>query len=83
MIIIEPVKTEKAIAKIETENTLTFSVSSSATKNTIAKELETLFGVKVASVRTFITSKGSKHAVVRLQKGFKADDLAAKLKIIA
>jgi len=83
MILISPIKTEKAIGKIEYENALTFRVILGANKDGIAKEVETLFGVKVASVRTMITRKGQKHAVVKLAKGFKADDVAAKLKMIA
>lgn len=83
MILLAPIKTEKAIAKIEYENTLTFEVAIKATKKEIQEEAERLFGVKVASVRTFITSGGSKHALLRLDKASKADDVAAKLKMIA
>lgn len=83
MILLAPIKTEKAIGKIEYENTMTFEVATSATKNDIKGEVEKFFSVKVASVRTFITSSGKKHAFVRLAKGFKADDLATKLKMIA
>ncbi len=83
MIIIAPVKTEKAISKIEYENTLTFEVGRECTKKEIAGEVEKLFSVKVASVRTFVTSKGKKHALVRLDKSSKADDVATKLKMIA
>jgi large subunit ribosomal protein L23 len=83
MILMSPIKTEKAIGKIEYENSLTFRVALSADKDSIQKEVETLFNVKVASVNTKITSKGHKHAVVKLAKGFKADDIAAKLKMIA
>ncbi|VVC02991.1 50S ribosomal protein L23 [Candidatus Bilamarchaeum dharawalense] len=83
MILLAPVKTEKAIGKIEYENTLTFVVAIGATKDAIKNEVEKLFAVKVASVRTFITPGGKKQAFVRLAKGFKADDLATKLKMIA
>jgi ribosomal protein L23 len=83
MILLAPVKTEKAIGKIEYENTLTFEVALPATKKDIQSEVEKLFSVKVASVRTFVTSTGKKHAFVRLAKEFKADDLATKLKMIA
>lgn len=83
MIIIEPVKTEKAIGKIEYENTLTFHVETNSTKKQVKDEIEKLFEVKVASVRTFVTSKGQKHALVKLTKEFKADDIATKLKMIA
>jgi hypothetical protein len=37
----------------------------------------------VAGVRTFLTPGGKKHAIVRLEKAFKADDVAVKLKMIA
>jgi len=83
MMIIAPIKTEKAIGKIEYENSLTFRVKLDTDKNGIKKEVESLFGVKVLSVRTAITPEGEKHAVVRLAKEFKADDVAAKLKMIA
>ncbi|MFN7990529.1 MAG: 50S ribosomal protein L23 [Candidatus Micrarchaeia archaeon] len=83
MILVGPIKTEKAISKIEYENTLTFEVVLGATKDDVWNEVEKLFGVKVASVRTFITSKGKKHALVRLDKSSKADDVATKLKMIA
>jgi len=83
MNIIAPIKTEKAIGKIEYENALTFRVKLDANKDTIKKEVESLFGVKVVSVRVQITFKGKKQAVVKLAKEFKADDVAAKLKMIA
>jgi len=83
MILISPIKTEKAISKIEYENTLTFEVGLKATKKDVWNEVEKLFGVKVASVRTFITRQGKKRALVRLDKGSKADDVATKLKMIA
>jgi len=83
MILMEPVKTEKAISKIEYENTLTFSVALNSTKKQVKDEVERLFEVKVASVRTFVNARGKKHALVKLQKEFKADDVATKLKMIA
>ncbi len=83
MIILSPIKTEKAIGLIEYQNTLTFEVAMSATKKAVKDETEKLFGVKVANVRTFITSEGKKHACIRLDKGSKADEVATKLKMIA
>ncbi|MFH0738009.1 MAG: 50S ribosomal protein L23 [Candidatus Micrarchaeota archaeon] len=83
MILISPIKTEKAISKIEYENTLTFEVGLKSTKKEVWDEVEKLFAVKVASVRTFVTPQGKKHALVRLDKGSKADDVATKLKMIA
>ncbi len=83
MILIAPIKTEKAIGKIEYENALTFHVNLRSTKKEIRDAVEKLFSVKVDSVNTFVTSKGDKHALVRLNKESKADDVAVKLKMIA
>ena len=77
-----PVTNEKAIGLIELRNTLTFVVDSMATKPQIKKEVEALFEVKVASVNTLITPTGIKRAFVKLKDGYKADDVAAKLKIV-
>ena len=77
-----PVTNEKAIGLIELKNTLLFVVAPSATKPEIKKEVETLFEVKVASVNTLITPTGIKRAFVKLKDGYKADDVAAKLKIV-
>ncbi len=77
-----PVTNEKAIGLIELKNTITFVVDNKATKPEIKKEVELLFEVKVASVNTLITPTGKKRAFVKLKEGFKADDVAAKLKIV-
>jgi large subunit ribosomal protein L23 len=77
-----PITHEKAIGLIELKNTLMFVVTSQATKPEIKKEVEQLFAVKVASVNTLITPTGVKRAFVKLKDGFKADDVAAKLKIV-
>ena len=81
MILIAPIKTEKAIGKIEFDNTITFEVDLNAKKDDVKKEVERLFAVKVGSVRTYITSAGKKRALVKLQKGFKAEDITTKLKM--
>ena len=80
--ILYPVTNEKAIGLIEFQNTLTFVVEKASTKAQIKKDIETLFEVKVASVNTLITPTGNKRAYVKLKEGFKADDVAAKLKIV-
>ena len=77
-----PITNEKAIGLIELQNTLTFIVDNSATKPLIKREVEELFAVKVESVNTLISPNGKKRAYVRLKKGFKADDVASKLKIV-
>jgi len=82
MILEAPIKTEKAIGRIEFENTITFRVSAKATKPQVKSEVEKTFGVKVLSVRTFITPAGEKMAIVRLAEGSKAEDISSKLKMV-
>lgn len=82
MVLIHPVATEKAIALIEKENKLTFITERSATKKEIAEEVERAYNVKVEKVNTLVTADGRKKAYVKLKKGYSADELAAKLKII-
>ncbi|MBD3398514.1 50S ribosomal protein L23 [Candidatus Micrarchaeota archaeon] len=81
MILKEPVKTEKAIGKIEFDNTITFKVEEKATKKEVKDEVEKLFSVKVKSVRTYTAPLGGKRAVVRLAEGHKAEDISSKLKM--
>ncbi len=81
MILLAPIKTEKAISKIEFDNTMTFQVAMDATKDTVKQEVERLFGVKVASVRTYLTATGKKRALVKVAKGFKAEEITTKLKM--
>jgi len=50
-VILYPVLTESAIAKIEKENKLTFVVDLKANKTQIKEEIEKLYGVKVENVR--------------------------------
>jgi large subunit ribosomal protein L23 len=82
MVLIHPIATEKAIALIEKENKMVFIVERTATKKEIADEVEKSFNVKVDEVNVLITPQGRKKAYVKLQKGYSADELAAKLKII-
>jgi large subunit ribosomal protein L23 len=80
--ILYPITNEKAVGLIELQNTITFVVEKMATKQQVKKDVEELFEVKVATVRTLITPTGAKRAFVKLKEGYKADDVAAKLKIV-
>lgn len=77
-----PLITEKSVGLIEKENKLVFVVDKSATKADIKKAVEELYNVKVDSVNTMISLKGRKKAYVKLKPGFKASDIATKLKIM-
>jgi len=78
-IIIRPVHSEKALALIDKQNTLTFIVDRTASKHDIKRAVETIFGVKVAEVRTLITSRGEKKAYVKLAPEYKASNIATQL----
>ena len=74
----KPVATEKAVMKIETENILTFMVDKRMSKESIKKEIEEMFKVKVDKVRTLIRDN-KKLAYVQLNKKDLAIDVATKL----
>ena len=78
-IILEKVKsTEKIVRQIEVDNVLVFEVDRAINKPDIRKEVEELFGVKVAKVRTH-TLKNKKVAYVKLKSEYPAMDVATKL----
>lgn len=73
--------TEKAVMAIESQNVLTFKTEKEKTKTEIKNEIETIFKVKIDSIRTMI--KGNKKYVyVKLKKEFPAIDIATKLGLI-
>jgi large subunit ribosomal protein L23 len=78
-IILEKIKsTEKIVRQIEVDNCLVFVVDRSVSKQNVKNEVEALFDVKVAKVRTH-TLKNKKIAYVKLKSEFPAVDLATKL----
>jgi ribosomal protein uL23 len=81
-IILYPLITEKAVNMIETENKICFIVNKKAGKTEVKKAIETLYNVKVDSVKTINDMKGRKKAIVRLNSKYKADELATKLGVL-
>jgi large subunit ribosomal protein L23 len=82
MIIKSPYVTEKVTAMIDGNNTIEFLVNMRSTKPEIKKALEELYDVEVLSVRTMITSRGEKKAVVKLAGENTANDLATRLGLL-
>jgi len=76
------ISTEKAVGLMEIQNTITFVVDKNATKAQVKKEVEELYAVKVDRVNTLNSIKGEKKAFVKLNEKFRADDIAAKLKMV-
>lgn len=81
-VLLRPLHTEKAIQKIERENTITFIVDRKATKSQIREEVERRFGVKVLAVNTAITPRGEKKAYVKLAPEYNAEEIATRLGIL-
>lgn len=77
-----PLMTEKAITLIEKENKLSFIATETATKADIKKLIEKVYKVKVEKVNVLNDMKGRKKVTVKLDKKYKAEDLAAKLGVI-
>lgn len=73
--------TEKAVMKIEAENTLTFETSKIKTKDEIKKEIEEMFKVKVDKIRTQIRNN-KKYSYVKLNNANPAIDIATTMGVI-
>lgn len=77
-----PLATEKAISMIDRHNIITYIVDQRATKPEIKKEFESTFGVKVANIRAINMPVNIKKAYITVAKGYKATDVAGKLKLV-
>jgi len=77
-----PLSTEKAINQISRSNTIAYIVDFRATKAQIRKEFEAIFGVKVEAVKTVNTPTNRKKVFIKLAKGYKAEDIAKRLKLV-
>lgn len=80
--IIAPISTEKSLGLRESQNKLVFIVNRKANKKEVKEAIEKLFNVEVESVKTYITSKGEKKAIVKLKPKFKASEIAIKLGLV-
>ncbi|UZE91814.1 MAG: 50S ribosomal protein L23 [Methanosarcinales archaeon] len=76
-----PFITEKATIEMGAENKLQFIVDVNATKGQVKKEVERLYDVTVINVRTMMTTKGLKKAIVTLSPEDSADEIASRLGI--
>jgi len=80
-IIKHPFITEKATIQMGAENKLQFLVDIDATKEQIRNEIERLYDVTVIDVRTMMTTKGRKKAIVTLSPEDSAEEVASRLGI--
>jgi large subunit ribosomal protein L23 len=82
MIIKSPLITEKVTGMIDSYNTMEFLVNIRATKPEIKKAVEDQFDIEVVSVRTMITPRGEKKAMVKLVGENTANELATRLGLL-
>mgnify|MGYP001581840104 FL=1 len=78
---LKPITSEKAVKLIDLDNTLMFEVERKGNKESIKKEVEQIFNVKVEKIRTLIRNN-KKYAYVKLNKNNPAIDVATKLGMI-
>ncbi len=78
-VIENPHLTEKAMDKVDEENTLVLMVDLEANKPQIQDAVETLFDVTVKKVNTAITPQAKKKAFISLAPGDDAMDVATQL----
>ncbi|MEA2075133.1 50S ribosomal protein L23 [ANME-1 cluster archaeon GoMg4] len=76
------VPSEKATLMIDSENKLQFIVDLRARKGEIKRDVERVFETPVRSVRTMITFKGEKKAIVELEEEGKAKEIGTSLGIL-
>ena len=81
-IVLYPLITEKAVNMIEAENKLCFVVNKQANKQDIKDAIEQNYEIKIDSVKVLNDRKGKKKAIVKVNKKFKADELATKLGVL-
>ncbi|MAG23980.1 50S ribosomal protein L23 [Candidatus Pacearchaeota archaeon] len=79
--ILKPITSEKAVKLIDLDNTLLFQVERQSRKEQIKNQVESVFEVKVSTVRTLIHNN-KKFAYVKLNKENPAIDVATKLGMI-
>ncbi len=82
MIIKHPYVSEKASMDMEYEGKLQFIVDDKASKKQIASELERMFGQRVKSVRTLMTMKGQKKAIVSFENEKAGEEILSRLGIM-
>ncbi len=74
--------TEKAMKKMEDENTMVFLVDSLASKQVIKEAFSKLYSVKIRSINTVNRIDGKKKAYIRLSSDSDSLSLANRLGLI-
>jgi large subunit ribosomal protein L23Ae len=81
-ILIQPLSSDKNMAKMEKDNTITFLVNSFSNKVQIKQAFTKIYEAKVRSVTTLIRPDGQKKAYIRLAPGADALKVASRIGIL-
>lgn len=82
MALSHPLVTEKAMVLLENSNQLSFIVRKEATKASVEAAMEKNFGKKIASIRTLMTNKGAKKAIITFEEKNAAEEILSQLGIV-
>lgn len=82
MVLNHPLVTEKAMAMLENENKLVFIVRKEADKDMVSRDIEKTFGKTVTGVKTLMTNKGTKKAIVSFEDDRAAEEILSRLGIV-
>ncbi len=82
MIIKYPYISEKASRALEFDGKLQFIVDNKASKAEIAKEVERMFDTKVVDVKTLMTMKGVKKAIVSFETEKAGEEILSRLGVM-
>ena len=82
MVLRNPYVTEKAMMMLENENKIQVLVHTDASKDEIARAIEKTFDQKVTSVRTIMTMKGQKKAIVGFENEKAAEEILSRLGVM-
>lgn len=82
MALSHPLVTEKAMVLLENSNQLSFIVRKEATKASVKVAMEKNFGKKIASIRTLMTNKGAKKAIITFEEKNAAEEILSQLGIV-
>ncbi|MGB3458961.1 MAG: 50S ribosomal protein L23 [Halobacteriota archaeon] len=82
MVLKHVLPSEKATLMIDSENKLPFVVDLRANRAEIKREVEIVFETPVKSVRTMISSKGKKKAIIEFEDEGKAKEVGTSLGIL-
>ena len=81
-ILLQPISSDKNVAKLEKQNTLTFQVNENASKGQIKNAVSKLFKVKVRKVNTLRTSDNKKKAFIRFHGDKDALNIASNIGLL-